>query len=109
MIPPPHPTRKRTASTNTLILSMKFPLMTGIGIDRPIPYGQRDCRSPKERSNFRLPTLQISLGVPGSIPNGTFTKTLGNFARSLLLKAKVTPRRHSALLRKDMAEPRTAG
>jgi len=25
MIPPPHPTRKRTASTNTLILSMKFP------------------------------------------------------------------------------------
>src|SRR6185369_5925125 len=25
MIPPPHPTKKRTASTNTLILSMKFP------------------------------------------------------------------------------------
>jgi len=29
MIPPPHPTRKTTASTNTLILSMKFPFDHG--------------------------------------------------------------------------------
>ncbi len=32
MIPPPQPTRKRAAITTTPILSMKLPLITGIGI-----------------------------------------------------------------------------
>jgi hypothetical protein len=109
MIPPPQPTRKRPATTTTPILSMKFPLITGIGIEQTNPLWPEGLQGPKEGQISDCRTLKISLGVPAQIPNGALTNTLGNFARSLLLKAKVTPRRHSALLRKDVAEPRSAG
>jgi len=48
MLPPPQPIRKTTAKTKTPILSMKFPLKTGIGTDGQIPFGQRNCRGPKK-------------------------------------------------------------
>jgi hypothetical protein len=68
MIPPPHPTRKRTASPNTLILTMKFPLMTGIGIERPIPYGQRNSRSPKN-GKFQIADFEDFSRRPGLNPH----------------------------------------
>jgi hypothetical protein len=107
MIPPPHPTRKRTASTNTLILSMKFPLSLGIGTGRPIPCGQRKCRSPKNRK-FQIADSEDFLSASPLNPQRPVYRKIGNCAPTQLLKAKVTPHRYNPLLRKDVAEPRTA-
>ena len=54
MLPPPQPTRERMANAKTLILSMKFPLKTGIGTDGEFLFGQRNCRGPKKRQIDRL-------------------------------------------------------
>jgi hypothetical protein len=107
MIPPPHPTRKRTAITNTLILSMKFPLSLGIGTDRPIPCGQRKCRSPKN-GKFQIADSEDFLSASPLNPQRPVYRKIANCAPTLLPKAKVTPHRCNPVLRKDVAEPRTA-
>lgn len=45
MVPPPHPARKRSATANTLNLSIDHPLESEMGIEEQIPYGQRKCRA----------------------------------------------------------------
>src|SRR6202022_95004 len=50
-------------NTNMLILSMKFPLKTGIGTDGQIPWPEK-LRGPKETSNLRLLNSEDFLSAP---------------------------------------------
>jgi hypothetical protein len=45
------------ANAKTLILSMKFPLKTGIGTDRRIPFWPEELQGPKEKSNRQIAEL----------------------------------------------------
>jgi len=45
IVPPPQPARKRSATANTLNLSIDHPLESEMGIEQQIPYGQRKCRA----------------------------------------------------------------
>lgn len=45
IVPPPQPARKRSATANTLNLSIDHPLESEMGTKEQIPYGQRKCRA----------------------------------------------------------------
>ena len=57
MLPPPQPIRKRTANAKTLILSMKFPLKTGIGTDGESLFWPEELQGPKEKSDPQIAEL----------------------------------------------------